>query len=142
MAADTKGSHDATAKAAPAAAAETAVRAVWVVPNMPWIRPTSDGSEPWVSRDCSDGSAAANPRASVPPSTMRAGTRWMNGYEAQKTMASPRPPSTSRRRSMWSASHPLGREAMTKGTANRVHETPICQPAAPRDSSSRVQQMS
>ena len=43
---------------------------------------------------------------------------------------------------MWSASQPLGRAATTKGTANMVHETPICQPTAPRDTSSSVQQMS
>ena len=34
---------------------------------------------------------------------------------------------------MWSASQPLGRAAITNGTANRVHDTPISQPVAPRD---------
>ncbi len=43
---------------------------------------------------------------------------------------------------MWSASQPLGRAAITNGTANRVHDTPISQLVAPRDSRSRVQQMS
>ena len=31
---------------------------------------------------------------------------------------------------MWSASQPLGRAAITNGTANSVQETPICHPAA------------
>ena len=75
----TNGNHRATANEAPAAAADTAVQAVWVVPNSPWMRPTSDGSDPWVRRDWSDGRAAANPSASVAPRTMRAGTAPMNG---------------------------------------------------------------
>ena len=57
----TKGSHDATAKAAPAAAADRAVQAVSLVANNPWIRPTSEGADPWVSRDWTAGRAAANP---------------------------------------------------------------------------------
>ena len=75
----TNGSHEARAKAAPANAAATAVQAVWPVANRPWMRPTSDGSDPWVSRDCMAGMAAAKPRASDPPSSTRAVTLWMNG---------------------------------------------------------------
>ena len=86
--------------------------------------------------------AAANPRASDAPSRTRAGTLWMNGYEAHSTVEAPMPASTSTRRSMWSASQPLGLAARTKGTANRVHEMPISSPDAPRASSSSVQQMS
>ena len=118
------------------------MKAVWLVANRPWIRPTSDGAEPWVSRDWTAGMAAANPRASEAPSRTRAGTLWMNGYEAHSTVDSPMPASTRTRRSMWSASQPLGLAASTKGTANRVHEMPISRPEAPRATSSSVQQMS
>ena len=52
------------------------------------------------------------------------------------------PASTSARRSMWSASHPLGLATSTNGTANRVHEIPISSPEAPRAKRSSVQQMS
>ena len=75
----TKGSHRATANAAPAAAADSAVHAVWVVPNIPWTRPTSDESDPWVRRDWSAGRAAAKPSASVAPRTIRIGTALTNG---------------------------------------------------------------
>ena len=50
-----------------------------MVPYMPWMRPTSEGADPWVRSDWSDGMAAANPRASVPPSTISSGTTGMNG---------------------------------------------------------------
>ena len=43
---------------------------------------------------------------------------------------------------MWSANQPLGRAATTKGTAKSVQDTPISHPAAPRETMSRVQQMS
>ena len=75
----TNGSHEATAKAAPAAAAARAVHAVWLVANSPWIRPTSEAAEPWVNSDWTAGMAAAKPRASDAPSRTRAGTLWMNG---------------------------------------------------------------
>ena len=138
----TKGSQAATAKAAPAAAAEIAVQAVWPVPNMPWMRPTSSGADPWVSNDCTAGMAAANPRASDPPSTTRAGDAVDERVRGAQALDTPRPASTSTRRSMWSANHPLGLATSTKGTANRVHEMPISNPDAPRATISRVQQMS
>ena len=99
-AAVTNGSHEATAKAAPAAAAATAVNAVWLVANMPWMRPTSEGADPSVSRDWTAGMAAAKPSASDAPSRTRAGTLLMNGYEAHRTVEVPMPTNTSLRRSM------------------------------------------
>ena len=66
----------------------------------------------------------------------------MNGYEAQSTVETPMPARTRKRRSMWSASQPLGLAARTNGTANRVHEMPISSPDAPRATRSSVQQMS
>ena len=76
---DTNGSQLAAAKAAPAAAAATAVHPVWLVANSPWRRPTWDGSAPSVSSDCMAGSAAAKLIASVAPRTTSTGTLGMKG---------------------------------------------------------------
>ena len=75
----TKGSQAATAKAAPAAAADTAVQAVWLVANSPWMRPTSDGRRPLGEQRLDRRHGGGEPKASVAPSTTRAGTLWMNG---------------------------------------------------------------
>ena len=72
-------SQSTRAKAAPAAAAATAVKLVWLVANRPWILPTSAGAEPWVKSDWTAGMAAANPRASRAPRATRAGTSWTKG---------------------------------------------------------------
>src|SRR5664280_871726 len=50
-AAVTNGSQVARAKAAPAAAAATAVEAVWQVAKSPCTLPTCAGSDPWVNID-------------------------------------------------------------------------------------------
>ena len=123
-------------------AADTAVQRGLGGAEQPWMRPTSDGSEPWVSSDWRAGMAAANPSASVPPSIISSGTH-VDERVARRTerQGHPMPPSTRSRRSMWSASQPLGRAAITKGTANRVQDTPIsptrCAPRAPAAGSSR-----
>ena len=141
-AAVTNGSQVARAKAAPAAAAATAVEAVWQVAKSPCTLPTCAGSDPWVNIDWPAGNAAANPSASNAASTISAGTLWTKGYEAHRAADRPIPATTSTRRSMWSANQPLGLAAITNGTAKSVHDRPISHPDAPRDTSSRVQQMS